>query len=104
MRIRTGPAGKRGLRTYAGRATQKHGRNLDRHLIRVRVPVRRAEGVVLPGTDQVGVQIKLDAVSMDTLGTRQELQTTMPADVLDMAVGADWEGRLGISLGEIPAT
>lgn len=47
---------------------QKHGRHADWLVASSRTPTWGAEAKVIPGTDQVGVQVKLRAVDAITLG------------------------------------
>lgn len=55
-----------------GAATQKHGRNIEGIVAGLRAPTWGAEAKTIPGTEHVGVQIKLQAVDAKTLGLRME--------------------------------
>lgn len=61
-----------------GTATHKHGRNIDWLVAGQRAPTWGVSPCVIPGTDNVGVEIKLKAVDANTLGVQME----QPAQIL----------------------
>lgn len=63
-----------------GTATQKQGRNIDWLVAGARAPTWEAEPCVIPGTDHVGVTVKLQAVDANTLGVRMEQPTRVRID------------------------
>lgn len=85
-----------------GAATQEHGRNIDCVLASLRTPTWGAEGVVVPGTDHVGVQVKIEAVYANTLRTKMESPVQIPLDAMDIAQGETRWQTIEATLGEPP--
>lgn len=88
---------------YVGAATHTHGRNIDWMVAGHRAPTWGAETYVVPGTDHVGVQVKLQAVDANTLRVRMELPTRIFIDKGAKEVNAEYRAAIQRSLGEPPA-
>lgn len=67
-----------------------------------RAPTWGAEGVVVPGTDHVGVWARIEAVDADTLGTRTEEPPAIPPEAMETAQGEAWWQTIEAAIGEPP--
>lgn len=84
-----------------GTATQRLGRNIDRVLYSIKVPV---QGVAtrVPGTDHVGVRMAQGPLNDDALGTKLELPSCIGAATLADTGTDSWEQKLMKVLGNPP--
>lgn len=73
-----------------GAATQKHGRNIHWVIANSRTPTWNAEGIVVAGTEHVGVQVRLEAVDANTLGTRIKRPAQKTPETAEQARGETW--------------
>lgn len=78
------------------------GRNLDWVIACFRTPSWGVEGIVVAGTNHVGVPVRLQTLDANALVVRMEQPTQIPQEAMGKHAGRQWWHTIEATLGDPP--